>query len=88
MGLSEIRGTLVWGPHNKDPTILGYYIRVPRFSETPMLLSQKQGGPGSAFWDGLLILTQRVQSTYIVECRVSMLGTVVMIWENIPHNST
>ena len=25
----KIRGTLLWGPYNKDPTILGYYIRVP-----------------------------------------------------------
>ena len=32
--------------------------------------------------------TQRVQSTYIVECRVSVLGIVIMIWESIPHNST
>ena len=30
-----MRGTLFWGPFNKDPTILGYYIRVPLFSETP-----------------------------------------------------
>ena len=33
--------------------------------------------------------SQRVQSTYIiVECRVSVLGIVIMIWESIPHNST
>ena len=25
----KVRGTLFWGPYNKDPTILGYYIRVP-----------------------------------------------------------
>ena len=36
-GVSEIRGTLFWGPYNKDPT--GYYIRVPIFSETPMSAS-------------------------------------------------
>ena len=28
----QIRGTLFWDPHNKDPTIQGnYYIRVPYF---------------------------------------------------------
>ena len=36
MGLSESWGTLFWGPYNTDPTYsLGYYIRVPIFSETP-----------------------------------------------------
>ena len=30
----KIRGTLFWGPFSQDPTILGYYIRVPYFSET------------------------------------------------------
>ena len=34
------------------------------------------------------IVPQRVQSTYIVECRVSILGIVIMIWESTPHNST
>ena len=33
---SFVRETLwLWGPYNKDPTISGYYIRVPLFSETP-----------------------------------------------------
>ena len=32
--------------------------------------------------------TQRVQSTYIVDCRVSILGIHIMIWESIPHKST
>ena len=32
--------------------------------------------------------TQRVQSTYIVECRVSVLGIGIMIWKTIPHNTT
>ena len=27
----KIRGTLFWGPHNKDPNKLGYYIRIPHF---------------------------------------------------------
>ena len=27
---------------------------------------------------------KRVQSTYIVECRVSILGIGIMIWESIP----
>ena len=31
---------------------------------------------------------QRVQSTDIVDSRVSILGLVIMIWEFIPHNST
>ena len=30
----------------------------------------------------------RVQSTYIVGCRVSILGSRIWIWESIPHNST
>ena len=33
-------------------------------------------------------LTQRVLSTYIVECGVSILGITTMIWGSIPHNST
>ena len=41
------------------------------------------------FLNSLIVaLTQRVQSTYIVECRVSILGIVIMIWGSIPHNST
>ena len=32
--------------------------------------------------------TQRVQRTYIVECRVSILGITIMIWGSIPHTST
>ena len=32
--------------------------------------------------------SQRVQGTYIVECRVSILGIAIMIWESIPHNTT
>ena len=32
----KIRGTLFWGPENKDPSInLGYYIRVPYFRKLP-----------------------------------------------------
>ena len=31
MGVSENRGTLFWGPYNKDPTIEGFYISVPNF---------------------------------------------------------
>ena len=32
----KIRGTLFWGPYNKDPTTyLGYYIRVPYFRKLP-----------------------------------------------------
>ena len=33
-------------------------------------------------------LTQRVQSTYVVECRVSILGITIMILGSIPHSST
>ena len=32
--------------------------------------------------------TQRVLSTYMVECRVSILGLTIMIWGGMPHNST
>ena len=31
MRLSENSDTLFWGPYNKGPTIIGYYIRVPYF---------------------------------------------------------
>ena len=31
----KIWGTLFWGPYDKDPTILGYYIRVPYFQKPP-----------------------------------------------------
>ena len=34
------------------------------------------------------IPSQRVLSTYMVECRVSILGIIIMVWEGIPHNST
>ena len=34
-GDSENMGTLFGGPYNKDPTILGYYIRVPYFRKLP-----------------------------------------------------
>ena len=29
VGVAENRGTLFWGPYNKDPPILGYNIGVP-----------------------------------------------------------
>ena len=31
---------------------------------------------------------QRVQRTYIVECRVSILGITITLWVSIPHNNT
>ena len=31
----KIRGTLFWGPYNKGPIYLGYYIRVPYFRKRP-----------------------------------------------------
>ena len=34
------------------------------------------------------IPAQRARSTYMVECRVSILGITIMVWEGIPHNST
>ena len=37
---------------------------------------------------GGLGCTQRVLSTYMVECRVSILGITIMVREGIPHNST
>ena len=35
-----------------------------------------------------LLFSQRVLSTYMVECKVSILGITTMVWEGIPHNST
>ena len=43
MGVSGIRGTLFWGPFNKD-YYLGYHIRVPIFGNPHM-------GPGSPTFD-------------------------------------
>ena len=34
MGVSEIRGTVSWGPHNKDPTILGAIVGSPIFGNS------------------------------------------------------
>ena len=33
---SKIRGTLSWGPYNKDPTIEGTKLGSPMCSETPI----------------------------------------------------
>ena len=38
------RGTLLWGPSNRDPTISGMDIRVPYFSETPKLALKESYG--------------------------------------------
>ena len=35
MGFPKIRGTSFWGPYFFGSDYLGYYIRVPLFSETP-----------------------------------------------------
>ena len=35
----KIRGTVIWGPYDKDPYYLGYYIRVPYFRNPPMILA-------------------------------------------------
>ena len=46
MGDSEIRGTLFWGPYNKDPTIyLRYKIRVPYFRKPPYYCEPQALGP-------------------------------------------
>ena len=37
---------------------------------------------------GSYSVPQKVLSTYMVECRVSILGITIMVWEGIPHNST
>ena len=33
-GFPKIRGTSFWGPHNKDPSILGSILGFPLFWET------------------------------------------------------
>ena len=38
--------------------------------------------------DAKIIPKVSIQSTYIVECRVSILGITIMIWESIPYNGT
>ena len=35
MAVSDNFGSLFWGPCNKDPTYLGYYIRVSHFRKPP-----------------------------------------------------
>ena len=37
--------------------------------------------------EALSRIAQRVQSNYIVECRVSLVGIAVLIWGSMPHNS-
>ena len=32
----KIRGALFWGPSNKDPSILGYYLGVPYLWKLPL----------------------------------------------------
>ena len=32
--------------------------------------------------------SQRVLSTYMVECKISIFGITIMIWGSMPHNST
>ena len=32
--------------------------------------------------------SQRVLSTYMVECRVSIIGITIMLWVSIPHTGT
>ena len=34
------------------------------------------------------LLSPRVQSTHMVQCRVSILGITIMIWGSMPQNST
>ena len=36
MGVSEIRGTVFWGPHDRDPTILGAILGSPIFGNSHM----------------------------------------------------
>ena len=35
----------------------------------------------------LFHIPRRVQSTYILECRGSIIGIATMIWGSIPHNT-
>ena len=39
-------------------------------------------------YDSNPLIIPKGPKTYIVECRVSILGITIMIWEGIPHNST
>ena len=38
---------LFWGPYNKDPTTLGYYIRVPYFRKLPYAFGQAKRAASS-----------------------------------------
>ena len=37
--LRDIKGTLFWGPYNKDPTILGTIMRSPIFATPHIMFS-------------------------------------------------
>ena len=37
----EIKGTLVWGPYNKDPTIFGTILGVPIFGNPHVVTEER-----------------------------------------------
>ena len=47
MRVSEIRGNLVWGPYNKDPTIWGTMLESPIFGNPQSGVSENRG---TSFW--------------------------------------
>ena len=53
MGVSENRGTLLWGPYNKDPTFLGTILGSPIFGNShidgPEGACQPTAGTGTVF---------------------------------------
>ena len=49
----KIRGTLFWGPYNKDPYYLGYFLRVPYFRKLPNRARFSRGGWGGGGARGL-----------------------------------
>ena len=60
-------------------------INTPRISQVPLIF----GNSYMSASDSRLYVPTRTQgflSIYIVECRVSIVGTTIMIWETIPHN--
>ena len=53
LGVSEIRGTVFWGPYNKDPTIQGTILGSPIFGNSHLAVQLE--ALGSVFSFGVAV---------------------------------
>ena len=81
-------GPFLGALNNRCRTILGIQKGTIILTTTLRCLGFRVYALESWVWASQGAKTQRVQSTYMVECRVSILGITIMIWGGIPHNST